>query len=142
MQLKNLELVTSSVRQLKIELDGGEGMLFKFNTGDPFIGIESSADFDADGDVDGTDFLNWQRGLGVPPGTGHDRGDANMDTAVNGLDLGVWKSEFGSSTVVPALATVPEPAARLLLAPLAAVLFAGRVYRSPVTRAAGLIDPD
>lgn len=34
---------TNTRRQLVVELDGGAGMLFKFNTGDPFIVPEPSA---------------------------------------------------------------------------------------------------
>ena len=117
---------TQTRRQLIIELDGGEGKLFKFNTGDPFIGIEPSADFDVDGDVDGADFLNWQRGLGAPDAASHGQGDANLNTAVGGADLAVWESQFGGSPAWQALAVVPEPAAWLLLAPGATVLLTRR----------------
>jgi autotransporter-associated beta strand protein len=69
-----------------------------------------SADFDADGDVDGADFLTWQRNLGS---TGP-LGDANADGLVNSNDLAIVKSQFGGaphatsqSNVVVQL--VPEP---------------------------------
>jgi hypothetical protein len=115
---------TQTRRQLIIELDGGEGMLFKFNTGDPFIGIEPSADFDLDGDVDGADFLRWQRGLGAA-GAIHDQGDANFDGTVDSLDLNVWKAQLEASLATAStLTNVPEPVAAALW-PLAAVAFAG-----------------
>ena len=115
---------TQTRRQLIIELDGGEGMLFKFNTGDPFLGIEPSADFDLDGDVDGADFLRWQRGVGAA-GAIHDQGDANSDGAVDSLDLDVWKSQLAAvQAMASTLAGVPEPAAATLWA-LAAVALAG-----------------
>jgi hypothetical protein len=58
--------------------------------------VETSADFDRDGDVDGGDFLTWQRGLGLTTGAESVDGDANGDLAVDALDLDVWKSGFGS----------------------------------------------
>lgn len=53
-----------------------------------------SADFDVDGDVDGADFLSWQRGFGTPSGAVRATGDANNDGAVNGDDLGIWENMF------------------------------------------------
>ena len=61
-------------------------------------------DFDGDGDVDGADFLVWQRGLG----TTHDAGD-----------LADWRANFGS---VPSIGVVPEPSAAALMLSLAALL--------------------
>jgi hypothetical protein len=76
-------------------------------------------DFDVDGDVDGADFLDWQRQVGsaVPNGTG---ADANGDGTVDGLDLAEWSENFGevaaSPAGSPAAASVPEPAALSLVA--------------------------
>jgi hypothetical protein len=71
------------------------------------------ADFDQDFDVDGNDFLIWQRGNGLPGGVAE--GDANGDGAVNGMDLEIWKGRFGSTgdAATAATASVPEPAAIL-----------------------------
>jgi hypothetical protein len=80
------------------------------------------ADFDDDGDVDGQDFLIWQRGVGAT-GTGTNMtGDANNDTNVNGDDLAVWRGQFGN----PAVAAIPEPATALLLAAAAIGVAASR----------------
>ena len=103
-------------RQLDIQLDGGEGQLFKFNTGDPFIGVEASADFDVDGDVDGADFLRWQRGLGGSGPATHGEGDANLDLRVDGADLSVWKTQLTAPPAGVASAGIPEPASALLAA--------------------------
>jgi len=68
-----------------------------------------SADFNGDGEVDGSDFLIWQRGFGVSDGTANPiDGDATGDGNVNGDDLAVWKSQFGTFSG-SAVAAVPEP---------------------------------
>jgi hypothetical protein len=72
-----------------------------------------SADFDRDTDVDGGDFLAWQRGFGTPSAVKAD-GDANGDSSVTGTDLGLWASQYGTPLPLAGLAagsaTVPEPA--------------------------------
>lgn len=72
-----------------------------------------AADFDADGDVDGRDFLVWQRSFGVAAGADPSDGDADGDGAVSAADLAVWRSQFGSQLNAPG-AAVPEPAAGVL----------------------------
>nr|MBA3484239.1 right-handed parallel beta-helix repeat-containing protein [Pirellulales bacterium] len=57
-----------------------------------------SADFDGDDDVDGADFLTWQRGLGLGSQASNENGDANHSSAVDGADLTVWALQFGAST--------------------------------------------
>jgi hypothetical protein len=68
-----------------------------------------SADFDSDLDVDGGDFLIWQRGLGS--GAEHELGDANGDGVVDAIDLAAWNVQFGTSASVAAAGAVPEPIA-------------------------------
>jgi hypothetical protein len=69
-----------------------------------------TADFDNDGDVDGADFLTWQRGVGKTSPTLAD-GDADDDNDVDADDLTVWKQQFGGAAGAAALtAAVPEPA--------------------------------
>jgi hypothetical protein len=46
-----------------------------------------SADFDEDGDVDGSDFLTWQKNLGKLLGATHGEGDADGDGDVDSEDL-------------------------------------------------------
>jgi hypothetical protein len=55
-------------------------------------------DFDLSGQVDGNDFLTWQRNLGTPAAT----------------DLAVWRDAMTSGTAVIAATAVPEPATPLL----------------------------
>lgn len=61
-------------------------------------------DFDADGDVDGSDFLVWQRSDGTPAG------------------LSDWQMNYGTSSAAAAATSVPEPSSFLLL--LTSCLFA------------------
>lgn len=71
-----------------------------------------SADFDVDGDVDGSDFLRWQRGVGTTSGASISVGDSNKDGAVDALDLFVWNSQFGDpppNFATVASISVPEP---------------------------------
>jgi hypothetical protein len=69
------------------------------------LSANPDADFDDDDDIDGADFLKWQRG--ETPGLG------------SAEELALWEQQYG--TTVPAVAaatTVPEPST-LLLASLA-----------------------
>ncbi len=57
-------------------------------------GPAPSADFDNDGDVDGRDYLVWQRGDSVPP--------------LSASGLANWQAQYGSQVII---AAVPEPTA-------------------------------
>ena len=59
-----------------------------------------SADFNQDGDVDGDDFLTWQRGLGI--GSTLADGDADGDGEVDADDLAAWRFQFGSTNAAVA----------------------------------------
>ncbi|WP_428305710.1 LamG-like jellyroll fold domain-containing protein [Lacipirellula sp.] len=88
-------------------------------------GGASGADFDANGIVDGADFLRWQRNFGISNGSATKaQGDANGDGNVNAADLTVWKTQFGTpGSATSAVATVPEPTTFALAAlTLAAIL--------------------
>jgi hypothetical protein len=74
-----------------------------------------TGDFDDDDDVDGHDFLAWQRGVGTTTGATRAGGDANFDGAVNGADLAVWQAQFGASPGAVA-ASETEIAAAVMLA--------------------------
>jgi hypothetical protein len=86
---------------------------------------EGDADFDDDGDTDGSDFLIWQRGLTESEDGTNATGDANGDTNVNGADLAIWETDFGTATA--AAGAVPEPTSLTLV--LLAAAGAGRVAR-------------
>jgi CSLREA domain-containing protein len=56
-----------------------------------------NADFDGDGDIDGRDFLIWQRGYGRKSGAAQSDGDATVDGRVDGVDLVVWQGTYGET---------------------------------------------
>jgi hypothetical protein len=57
-----------------------------------------NGDFDFDGDVDGRDFLIWQRGAGTTPADKAD-GDATGNNVVDSQDLAVWQETYGRSGI-------------------------------------------
>ena len=67
-----------------------------FDDGGQLPLVVESADFDTDGDVDGSDFLDWQRGTRIVSGALQDDGDANHDGKVNQADLDTWEVTFGT----------------------------------------------
>jgi hypothetical protein len=69
---------------------------------DLFFDPALAGDFDADGDVDGADFLRWQLGESPNP--------------FSASDLAAWQADFGMvDPPSTTLATVPEPSASVLL---------------------------
>jgi hypothetical protein len=88
-----------------------------------------SADFDLDLDVDGNDFLAWQRGLGATGSAAAPAvGNADADADVDANDLAVWKLQFGlgqsaaAASAVSVIATdliAAAPATNAELTPLA-----------------------
>ena len=75
-------------------------------------GAEPDADFNADGQVDGADFLAWQQGFGIAAGALPSQGDADGNGAVDAADLAAWQGQYGA--VIPPVAVVPEPSAAAL----------------------------
>jgi hypothetical protein len=68
------------------------------------------ANFDSIGVVDGSDFLIWQKGLGVAPPANKSTGDSDLNGAVNGADLSNWRGHFGLAAGGAAAGAIPEPA--------------------------------
>ena len=96
-------------------LTPGAATLFN-NAGTSFILVAAavdSADFDEDNDVDGEDFLIWQRFAGGPGGLS--QGDANGDGNVNDDDLAVWETQYSLPIPLSEISAVPEPQSICLL---------------------------
>jgi hypothetical protein len=66
--------------------------------------VGTPGDFDNDDDVDGADFLAWQRGVRPSGATRYD-GDADADGDADGADLGLWRSNFGPGASAFAVAS-------------------------------------
>ncbi len=88
-------------------------------------------DTDGDGDVDGQDFLAWQRSFGA---TGVSAGDMNGDSIVDDFDLWLWRNNQGARGAagsqvalhgMTASIQVPEPGTWVLCS-LAVLLSAAR----------------
>jgi hypothetical protein len=72
-------------------------------------------DSDEDDDVDGADFLAWQRGVGTPSGATRAMGDADGDQDVDAEDLALWKDNFGNPAAAPSTASSATADMRLSL---------------------------
>lgn len=77
------------------------------------VQVPFSANFDGDSNIDGLDFLAWQRNFGLlSTATLPSQGDADLDSDVDRSDLAFWEQSFGDQ-LSPEMAfatTVPEPA--------------------------------
>lgn len=73
--------------------------------------VLEDADFDNDGDVDGTDFLTWQANFGGDGSTG---GDADFSGLVDGDDLAIWQSNYDGAAALSAVG-VPEPTSMAMM---------------------------
>ena len=111
-----LEHDGSSQYHLNWNLLGGEGDLFKFDTGAPFVGALLSGDVNGDGFVGGDDLTiileYWGQSV-----TGREQGDLNGDFFVGGDDYSKVLSHWGEGTPSGLVAIVgtPEPATLALL---------------------------
>ncbi len=96
-----------------IPLPGGEAPTLEIEY---TIGPGSPAgDFDRDGDIDGVDFLFWQRDFGNTVSPIGDGADGNGDGMVDGADLLAWKEHFGAGGTTGVGFAVPEPTSLVLL---------------------------
>ncbi|MBA4107781.1 MAG: hypothetical protein C0485_18765 [Pirellula sp.] len=87
-----------------------------------------NGDYDGDLDVDGTDFLVWQRTFAdsPPAGTG---ADGDGDGQIGAGDLAVWRESFGSTAARPTNSVVPEPTSALSMAFVLTAISAARRSR-------------
>jgi hypothetical protein len=88
---------------------------------------EASADFDGDNDVDGADFLTWQRHYGTQDAAAFEQGDADKNGDVDDEDFAIWQAQFGDFTETVGVAA-PEPGG-LAWSAIAVAWALGRVRR-------------
>ncbi len=69
------------------------------------------ADFENDFDVDGSDFLRWQRNAGTVLGptvvAAQQNGNADADNDVDGADLAIWEARYGTDRLITDLNFTP-----------------------------------
>lgn len=107
------------------------------------LAVLPTADFNGDGEVDGTDLVTWQQNVGKLVNAQRSQGDANGDGAVDGADLAVFNAQVilappdDPPPLLQALAihAVPEPGA-LGLVVVAGVMIARTMRR---VRQSGLL---
>ncbi len=86
----------SPTQNAYIVVNGGDQDVLIYKLTEPPNLLEG--DFDEDGDVDGADFLQWQRG--------------GLSTSA----LADWETNFGATSLPAASTSVPEPSTGLILA--------------------------
>ena len=121
---------------------GVEDLTFSYSTpGDgvydgtvTYAAAARPGDYDGDNDIDGADFLLWQRTFGS---TTQLAADGSGNGVIDADDLAIWKETFGQPAAAAAIGVVPEPEtlglAMVLAAPLA---HASRRSRKFVSQAA------
>jgi hypothetical protein len=95
-----------------------------------------AGDYDSDNDVDGADFLVWQRGFSSATEL---TADGNHDGLVNAADLTIWQNNYGLSlNASPSLmSAVPEPATLLVMLAVLPAAIGGRPGRITCVRWGG-----
>ncbi len=107
------------------DVNDSDLMAIPFGAG--FLALEApqAGDFDFDGDVDGGDFLVWQRNHGS---TNNLAPDANRDGLVDAADLAIWQDAWGRVANAASRA-VPEPGSLINLMLAVQLTFAARHRR-------------
>jgi extracellular elastinolytic metalloproteinase len=106
----------------------GNGAVEAFDLPPNLPGYQAG-DFDVDGDVDGNDYLEWQRNFGSRTSFW---ADANLNGIVDAADYVIWRKHFGEGgSAVASNTAVPEPTTTFLLAIAGACFFLRRERRRP-----------
>lgn len=124
--LTDLAAGTYTLKVSSDDLSSDFGLAWRTSTAFDTI----SADFDEDGDVDGSDFFAWQRGYGTLVNATRADGDADGDGDVDSDDLDAYRNAIAdvSPSFSRAIFAVPEPASWLLLCGSCLLFFSLRGY--------------
>ncbi len=106
------ELASIRIKLVVLNVNGTGLARFDYDEVTGLAPALEDPDFDNDNDVDGADFLIWQRNFGI--GATQPQGDANSSGNVDAADLAIWKAKFGTAGATVVAAAVPEPAAGIL----------------------------
>ena len=87
--------------------------------------FQGSTDFSGDGQVDGQDFLIWQRNFGKSGATFAD-GDADRNGTVDLPDLAEWREQFSQTGASILVTQIPEPSSVIALVIGAVVIVSTR----------------
>jgi hypothetical protein len=93
--------VSANLHELSFNLTPAECEMVQIRVLTAAVAALSDCDFDHDGDVDGHDFLLWQRGQSPNP--------------LSTVDLADWQNTYGAEEQVPVTASVPEPTTAMLV---------------------------
>lgn len=85
---------------LKVFGDADDAQMYQFGITASAYEVTQPGDFDSDGDVDGRDFLIWQRGESLNP--------------LSAENLADWQNNYGAAPPITAF-NVPEPSANILI---------------------------
>jgi hypothetical protein len=104
---------------------------------DALFALDLEGDFDGNGQVDGGDFLAWQRTLGHPADPAGSGADGNLNGVVDGPDLLAWRNGMESVAAIRPAIPVPEPG-WLGIASIGALVWYAQVRRRPPRRTSPL----
>jgi fibronectin-binding autotransporter adhesin len=91
----NVTLGGATVTVGGLNIGGSAGPLStEISNGKLILSNNDDPDFDDNNQINGNDFLIWQRNIGT--GTTNATGDADFNAQVNGADLASWKALFGA----------------------------------------------
>lgn len=123
-----IPLASSTVVKARILRSGEWSAL----TSATFAVVTPSADFNDDSQIDGADFLAWQRGFGKTLNALPADGDADSDHDVDAADLNAWKSQFGAISSIAAMRSesISEPLAAANSSVAIAVQEPGAAWRN------------
>ncbi len=105
--LSDFELPAAGEFFVRVRGTADNVQLYELELAIEHLAVETSADFDLDGDVDGDDFLAWQAAFGCTSGCAV---DADGDDDTDADDFLLWQTAFGASpSGAQASTAVPEP---------------------------------
>jgi hypothetical protein len=100
-----------------------------------------AGDYDADGDIDASDYAVWRSAFGSETILRGSGADGNYDGMIDAADYLVWRKSHddGAASAAAAVAAVPEPATGAIFGILAITVCYCRMRRPPRMRPVALV---